>query len=63
MEMVKRMFICAALAASTAAAADFSLSIGSAFAALAPGGAAAPVVKKTGNLFAVRMENCSSLAQ
>jgi hypothetical protein len=60
MEMVKRLLICAAIAASTVAAADFSLSIGNAFAALAPGGATAPVVKKTGNQFAVRMQNCDS---
>jgi len=58
--MVRRLLICGAIAASTAASADFSLSIGNAFAALAPGGGAAPVVKKTGNQFAVRMLNCDS---
>jgi hypothetical protein len=60
MEMVKRIVICAAIAASTAAGGDFSLSIGNAFAALAPGASTAPVVKKTGNQFAVRMQNCDS---
>jgi len=60
MEMVKRIVICAAVAASTAAGGDFSLSIGNAFAALVPGGATAPVIKKTGNQFAVRMQNCGS---
>jgi hypothetical protein len=60
MEMVRRILMYAAFAASTAAAADFSLSIGNAFAALVPGGATTPVVKKTGNQFAVRMQNCDS---
>jgi hypothetical protein len=60
MEMVRGILMCAVVAASTAAAADFSLSIGNAFAALVPGGATPPVVKKTGNQFAVRMQNCDS---
>ncbi|HEY7336404.1 MAG TPA: hypothetical protein VH639_16045 [Bryobacteraceae bacterium] len=68
MEMVKSFLICAGAAAwmvPYSAAADFSLTIGNAFAALVPGNGSTPVVKKTDKsaLFAVRFQDCPSLDQ
>jgi hypothetical protein len=58
MEMVRLLFVCAAVPL-TASAADFSLTIGPPVAA----GPGAMKVKKTGAAFAVRLEECGAADQ
>jgi nitrogen fixation protein FixH len=66
MEMVRSFVICAGVAAwmvPYSAAADFSLTIGNAFAALVPGNGSTPVVKKSAASFAVRLQDCPTVDQ